>query len=145
MKRFKSLLVVLSISSAIFLTSCEEPENQIVGLWRYASFEQTVTEDGELTSISTRFYTDDETIYWEFQDQSLLLYEGKEMELEETYTWEIENGDALFLIRENLDDYEFEILTLTRKDLVLKEEEYQTADGDLTVFERVFKLERVEE
>lgn len=145
MKRFKSLLVVLSISGAIFLTSCEEPENQIIGLWRYTSLEQRVTEDGELTAVSTRYYTDDETIYWEFQDLSLFLYEGREMELEETYSWEIENGDVLFLIRENLNDYEFEILTLTRKDLVLKEEEYQTANGDLTVFERVFKLERVEE
>lgn len=145
MKRFKSLLVVLSISGAIFLTSCEEPENQIVGLWRYASLEQRVTEDGELTAVSTRYYTDDEVVHWEFQDQSLLLYEGRDMELEETYDWEIENGDALFLTRENLDDYEFEILTLTRKDLVLKEEEYQTANGDLTVYERIFKLERVEE
>jgi hypothetical protein len=145
MNRQTVLIVVLSLLSTVFLSSCEDPENQIIGLWLMDSYQQTVYEDEELSATATYFYADDEAIRWEFQALDLLVYEGEDMELEQTYSWVIENSETLVLSRENRDDIEFEILTLTRKELVVKEEEYRTDGNILTVIEKVYNLTSVEE
>ena len=68
-------------------------------------------------------------IYWEFQDQELLLYEGREKELEQTYSWIMEDGETLILSRldrEDLEDTEYKINNLSGKELVLMDERYDT-------------------
>jgi hypothetical protein len=145
MNRHTVLIVVLSILSTVFLSSCEDPENQIIGLWLMDSFQQTVYEDEELSATATYFFADDEAIRWEFQALELLVYEGDDMELEETYSWVIENDETLVLSRENRDDIEYEILSLTRKELVFMEEEFKTDGNILTVIEKVYNLTSLEE
>jgi len=148
MKRFNVPIIILSLFGTMFLTSCEQPENQIIGLWLFDSLQRTAYEDGELTATATEYFTGDEVIYWEFQELELLAYEGSEKELEQTFSWVIEDGETLILSRldrEDRDDTEFKINSLTRKELVLMDEQYST-DGDiLNVIEIVYTLKRVEE
>lgn len=145
MRSFHRSIIALSLIGAMFLTSCEEAENQILGLWLMKSLEISVTEDGELKATSAQYFGEEEGIRWEFRDLELLFYEGRQMELEQTYLWMIDSDGALILSRDNEDEYEFEILSLSNRDLVLLDQEYET-DGDvLSVIERKYTLERVEE
>ncbi len=148
MKRFNVLIIMLSLLSTMFLSSCEQAENQIIGLWLFDSLQQTAYEDGEITATATEYYAGDEVLHWEFQEQELLFYEGREKELEQTYSWIIEDGENLILSRldrDDREDTEFTIRSLNRKELVLMDEQYST-DGDiLNVIEIVYTLKRVEE
>jgi hypothetical protein len=148
MKRINVLIISVSILATMFLSSCEQPENQIIGLWLFDSLQRTAYEDGELTATATEYFTGDEVVYWEFQELELLAYEGNEKELEQTFSWVIENGETLILSRldrDDREDTEFMISSLNRKELVLMDEQYST-DGDiLNVIEIVYTLKRVEE
>jgi len=148
MKRSNVLLIILALLGTMFFKSCEQPENQIIGLWLFDSMQRTAYEDGELTATITEYFADDEVIYYEFQDEELLIYEGREKELEETYSWVITDDEELILSRldrDDREDTEFNISNLTRKELVLMNEQYST-DGDiLNVIETVYTLKRVEE
>jgi hypothetical protein len=148
MKRINVRILIFPLLSIMFLASCEQPENQIIGLWLFDSLQRTAYEDGELTATATEYFTGDEVVYWEFQELELLAYEGSEKELEQTFSWVIEDGETLILSRldrDDRDDTEFTISGLNRKELVLMDEQYST-DGDiLNVIEIVYTLKRVEE
>lgn len=148
MKRINVLIISVTLLATMFLRSCEQPENQIIGLWLFDSLQRTAYEDGELTATATEYFTSDEVVYWEFQDLELLAYEGREKELEQTFSWVIEDGETLILSRldrDDREDAEFMISSLNRKELVLTDEQYST-DGDiLNVIEIVYTLKRVEE
>lgn len=145
MKRFNLIVLTLSLFSSVFLTSCEEAENQIIGLWLLDSLQRNAYEDGEITATATEYYASDEIIYWEFQELELYFYEGRDMELEQIYSWVIEDGDVLVIYSDGSDEFEFDINNLSRKQLVLKDEQYRT-DGDvLSVIETIYTLKREEE
>ena len=145
MKRSSVLLIAFAFITPIFLTSCEEPENQIIGLWRLLSIEETYSEDGEVRGIEARYYSDDELIYYEFEDQSLYLLEGDDKELEGSYTWIIRSGEELIISDENSTEEVWKILTLARKDMILLEEDYRTLNNTIAVRETKYTFERIED
>ena len=145
MKRSTVLLIAFAFITPIFLTSCEEPENQIIGLWRLLSIEETYSEDGEVRGIEARYYSDDELIYWEFMDQSLYIYEGEDKELEQTFSWIIRGGEELLITSDSPSEDELEILTLTRKEMILMAEYIQTFNNTIAVREMRYIFERVED
>ena len=63
MKRSNVLLIILALLGTMFFKSCEQPENQIIGLWLFDSMQRTAYEDGELTATITEYFADDEVIY----------------------------------------------------------------------------------
>ena len=145
MKRSTVLLIAFAFITPIFLTSCEEPENQIMGLWKVSSLEQTYFEDGVIRATENRYYSDDELIYWEFMDQSLYIYEGEDKELEQTFSWIIRSGEELLITSDSPSEDELEILTLTRKEMILMAEYIQTFNNTIAVREMRYIFERVED
>lgn len=146
MKRFNVPVVVSALFISIALSSCEAPESQILGLWFIESREQSAYEDGVLRAEATQYYTEEEGIYWEFQDSDMLVYESRSMELEQTYTWRIVNEETLILSSDDSGDgMEFEILSLTRNELKLIQEESDIEGDVLVEYKDILTFKKSEE
>lgn len=141
---FLSTLLLLLV-----LQSCQEPESRIIGIWSLESREVTLYENGEISATATYFFNDDDDrILWEFQSHVMLAYEENdlELELEQTYGWEILGDEDLLLTEDDSEDVtSLEILTLTGKQLIVQIEDYRTDGSALTGDKYVYTFNRVEE
>jgi len=146
MNRYSIPFVVFTLSLAILLTSCTKPEVQIIGLWSLESNERTFYEEGEISATATYYYTgNDDGLLWEFQEDVMLVYEEKEMELEESYTWNILSDDVLVLTEEGSTESTLEILKLTSKEMIVQEEDYTAGGSGITGYKSILYFVRVEE